>query len=441
MAKLSRREHLPPLIRLCLTPLPLFVAAFVFAQDITEFSVPTAAPTDLYSMARGSDGATWFGEDRRGKIGRVTPDGVITEFSVGVPAYQMTLGPDGNIWFADGGDIGRIQPNGEFSLLPIPTTPDDRFTSTVSVTSGPGGAVWYADQNHRIGRMSPSGSVTLFLLPDTGRVDPFPYAIAAGPDGNLWYTDDPTIGRMTPAGVVTTFHVPAEPFTDIIAGPDGAMWFSTSSGGIGRISMSGDVRIFDVPTLVSLNLTAGPDGNVWFTFPPDKVGRITPDGVATLFAVPTSSSNPWAIASGPDGNIWFTENAANKIGRLDPRGAGSPLCVPDDHTLCLSNSRFAVNASFRQNPEGASVQATAVQLTSDTGYFWFFDSNNVELIAKVLNGCGVNGSYWVFAAGLTNVGVNLTVRDVQSGVLMRTYENAIGTPFAPIQDTTAFACP
>ena len=118
------------------------------------------------------------------------------------------------------------------------------------------------------------------------------------------------------------------------------------------------------------------------------------------------------------------------------------LCVPDDHTLCLNNDRFAVTAAYQQSPLGPSVLATAVRLTADTGYFWFFDPNNVELVTKVLNGCGTNDAYWVFAAGLTNLGVNLTVIDLQSGALMKNYDNPVGTPFAPIQDTGAFrTCP
>ena len=138
-------------------------------------------------------------------------------------------------------------------------------------------------------------------------------------------------------------------------------------------------------------------------------------------------------------SIGFSQ-AISEYAVLEP-GAVAPLCVPDDHTLCLNNNRFAVSAEYQQSPLGASFQATAVPLTADTGYFWFFDPNNVELVTKVLNGCAIDGAYWVFAAGLTNVGVNLTVRDLQSGVVM-TYENPIGTPFAPIQDTGALGtCP
>ncbi len=124
-----------------------------------------------------------------------------------------------------------------------------------------------------------------------------------------------------------------------------------------------------------------------------------------------------------------------------PQPKLQPLCVPDDHTLCLDSSRFSVTAEYQQTPEGPSVPATAVTLTDATGYFWFFDPSNVELIVKVLNGCGYNNHYWVFAAGLTNVGVHMTVTDLRTQTV-QPYDNNVGTPFAPIQDTNAFAtCP
>ena len=80
-----------------------------------------------------------------------------------------------------------------------------------------------------------------------------------------------------------------------------------------------------------------------------------------------------------------------------------------------------------------------VGLTGDSGYFWFFDAANIELVVKVLDACTL-GNFWVFAGGLTNVGVTLIVEDTQTGAT-KTYNNAIGTPFAPLQDTKAFSCP
>ena len=63
------------------------------------------------------------------------------------------------------------------------------------------------------------------------------------------------------------------------------------------------------------------------------------------------------------------------------------------------------------------------------------------MIIKVLNACGLNSKFWVFAGGLTNVQVDLTVTDTQTGAV-KTYQNPQSTAFLPIQDTSAFAtCP
>ena len=120
-------------------------------------------------------------------------------------------------------------------------------------------------------------------------------------------------------------------------------------------------------------------------------------------------------------------------------GGGVGPCVTTAANLCLSSGRFRVRASW-QTATG-SGSGTAVPLTSDTGYFWFFTGANVEMIVKVLNACPLNGRKWVFAGGLTNVNVVLTVTDTQTGAV-RSYTNPQNTAFQPIQDTNAFStCP
>jgi hypothetical protein len=115
-------------------------------------------------------------------------------------------------------------------------------------------------------------------------------------------------------------------------------------------------------------------------------------------------------------------------------------CVENATTLCLNNGRFQVRSTFR-TPDGQTGNGQAVKLTSDTGYFWFFSASNVEVVTKVLNGCGFNQRYWVFAGGLTNVRTVITVTDTETGAI-KTYINPQNTPFQPIQDTSAFAtCP
>ena len=115
-------------------------------------------------------------------------------------------------------------------------------------------------------------------------------------------------------------------------------------------------------------------------------------------------------------------------------------CPGEASTLCLNGGRFLVRADWT-DATGNTGHATAVSLTGDTGYFWFFSASNIEVVVKALNGCAFNSRYWVFAGGLTNVEVLLTVADTQNGTV-KTYRNPINTAFAPIQDTAAFAtCP
>ena len=125
-------------------------------------------------------------------------------------------------------------------------------------------------------------------------------------------------------------------------------------------------------------------------------------------------------------------------GRLAlPQEDHGGACEADDLTLCLEGGRFAVRA--RWETDDGSGDATAWPLTRDTGLYWFFGPNNVEMVIKVLDGCALNGHRWVFAGGLTDVAVTMTVTDSETGE-ERTYENPAGTPFQPIQDAKAFSC-
>ena len=130
---------------------------------------------------------------------------------------------------------------------------------------------------------------------------------------------------------------------------------------------------------------------------------------------------------------------ADGLGKLWAYAPDAPsTCTHDATTLCLLGGRFQVKAAW-QTANGATGDGQAVPLTADTGYFWFFNSANIEMVTKVLNGCGQGGHFWVFAGGLTNVRVVLTVTDTANGAV-RTYNNPQGAPLVPLQDTGAFAC-
>lgn len=155
----------------------------------------------------------------------------------------------------------------------------------------------------------------------------------------------------------------------------------------------------------------------------------------------TPLATMYSSASG--GASWQSVTSSHAAARalgLRAQFTAATGCVPNDTTLCLGQGRFRVTATFDAGSSG-SGNAHAAKLTGDTGYLWFFSASNVEAVIKVLDACALNGHYWVFAGGLTNVKVTITVTDLPTGTA-KTYENPQNTTFLPIQDTSALAtCP
>lgn len=110
-------------------------------------------------------------------------------------------------------------------------------------------------------------------------------------------------------------------------------------------------------------------------------------------------------------------------------------CVPTATRLCLLNARFQVEVTWTDF-QGGTGEGQAIPLTSDTGYFWFFDDQNIELVVKALDGRVINDHFWVFYGALSNVAYALTVTDTLTRE-ERTYINPQGI-FASVGDTQAF---
>jgi pseudomonalisin len=116
--------------------------------------------------------------------------------------------------------------------------------------------------------------------------------------------------------------------------------------------------------------------------------------------------------------------------------AAPATCAPGPTALCLNGGRFRVGASWRNVGTGESGDARAVPLSGDTGYFWFFTDNNIELVVKALDGRAVNGKFWFFYGALSNVEYSIVVTDTTTG-LSRSYFNPQGRQ-ASVADVSAF---
>lgn len=116
-------------------------------------------------------------------------------------------------------------------------------------------------------------------------------------------------------------------------------------------------------------------------------------------------------------------------------------CVESVTALCLNNDRFRVEVLWRTTTSSGDGMAVPIPSAPDSGLFYFFSAANLEMLLKVLNGCGLNNRYWVFYAATTNVEFAVLVTDVTNG-RVKTYFNPLNRPAPPVQDTSAFAtCP
>ena len=144
-------------------------------------------------------------------------------------------------------------------------------------------------------------------------------------------------------------------------------------------------------------------------------GRAT---VANLEAGAPYTFRLRSLTGGGKVSAWSDEVSATA-------GDASGACREGGEYLCLSEGRFEIRVHWKDhNREGVYGTGTAVPIdvSDESGMFWFFSSTNIELVVKTLDGRGVNGHYWVFFGALSDVEYWVTVRDTAGGG-RRTYHN------------------
>jgi len=256
-----------------------------------------------------------------------------------------------------------------------------------------------------------------------------PQWIAAGSDGNMWFTESVgnAVARITPAGVVTEFAIPtaASNPQGIIGASDGNLWFTEfGASKIGKVTTTGTFTEFstlfggDTPQL----LVDRGDGNVWYVATTgNHVGfQGISSGIAGETTVPTASSGVYGISTAPDNNLYFTESAVDKIGRTSnlfgtiteialTAGTG-PLQIvrgPDGNVWFTENGR---NNIARLSPNSFSVTGEFPTITPNSnptgitagadGALWFTETG-VDMIGRVTTG----GSVTEYASPVAGLGM------------------------------------
>jgi streptogramin lyase len=167
-----------------------------------------------------------------------------------------------------------------------------------------------------------------------------PWAITAGGDGNLWFTDNSQFGQaidsITTSGAVTRYSIARQYTTrnlfQMVWGPDGNLWApDTSTNQIVRFTPAGVETDFAIPQPNSntQNIANGPDGAMWFTeMNAAKIARIATDGTIKEYSTlapasgnnPSNISEPGALTAGPDGALWYVDNWLNVVGHATTSG-------------------------------------------------------------------------------------------------------------------------
>jgi streptogramin lyase len=219
--------------------------------------------SNVSPLVVGADGNLWYTAsfytqfpgipDHRTIVGRITPDGDVTNFDAGESFVQlrdgggMTADANGNLLIGLFG-VRQVSPDGQLSD-PIPGS-----NALSEMVTGANGNVWGVigprSTGAAIERIAPDGTVTDFALPVSEPIpvsepvlDPAHMTITVGPDGNIWFSDPYAnqIGNITPDGTVTEYAVPTpDSFpAGITTGPDGNIWFTEmGSGQIGEFVLN-----------------------------------------------------------------------------------------------------------------------------------------------------------------------------------------------------------
>jgi virginiamycin B lyase len=382
----------------CAAATPLGTYGNTFAIPSEEYG---------YGLTPGPDGNVWFadpgGNGTVSEIGEISPGGTVSEFALpsGGITRSLATGPEGDIWFTDEGTkkIGRLVP------CSLPCTPAITEFSSGLITEaspfwiarGPNGDMWFTDHGttNAIGEVSPSGGITEFSV-EPG-VDP--NFITAGPDGNVWFTDvgsTPGVVRVAPCTLpctptMTEFGkangLDAGGLPELItAGPDGNLWFTDQGSpvAIGQITPAGAITEFGESRGLEKKSTPafiapGPEGDIWFTDDgePKAVGRITPAGAVTEFALKSEKEFPDGIVAGADGNMWFgnqNEISGKHIGYgIGLIGTGTPPASIVAPVVAGSGQQGTQQACEGDRWSNFDAQQPLASAFSYDGYEWLSD--------------------------------------------------------------------
>lgn len=191
-------------------------------------------------------------------------------------------------------------------------------------------------------------------------------------------------------------------------------------------------------TVDQLNALPGKSAvpNTRFFGPREGVLRLVPSpnavGAGAPFPLASTLAYAWSGGSAQLGGQALT----GKAGLLEvPPGAftlavdGTPVAavtapVSAKSSLSLNASRFSVDLSWR-DAAGNTGAGRPMPLSGDTGYFSLSSQPIADVIVRIMDARRVNGHFWVYLSGQTDLEYTVTVTDTRTG-RSKTYFNPRG---------------
>jgi virginiamycin B lyase len=296
--------------------------------QVSEYAFPATDSSQVKDLDVAPDGTVWVIWDSGRYASHLNQSfGVIKSWKLGDYPYgeQVRVGADGRAWVTMSYDYQSIAVLTDAQAYELPNAPecDD------SLAIGHDGAIWCRTGNSSITNVNPTGGGAAY---PAGNFAAWPYALAAGPTGRIWF------GRYT----------------------SGTFYTSPSDGEVGYLDASGNPVAFDTGDRTAPgDLVQGPDGSMYFTSigAAKGIGHISKTGKGGSLTQ-IGGYEPEHLTFGTDGYVYATDSQNNAILRVSPKELGGTNVDPGEGSVLFGN--LAGNAKVGKN---VALRRGAVPLT------------------------------------------------------------------------------
>jgi virginiamycin B lyase len=363
------------------------IASLALSLSNASPNAGTPATVAVQVAAKDADGNTIIGSSNYSSS---------IVLSISDPANSGTLSLSANSIVSPAGTANLVYNGGTLWSATVTADTNAGGVPPVSVTFAPAPTFYY------------------FNLPTSNSV---PLYIAAGKDGNMWFTEyaNNKIGKITPSGAITEYAIPtasSQPW-GIVQGSDGRIWFAEyNKSKLGAVTTSGTFSEYataDYPNDTPYLLTDRGDGTMWYTSSSvNRVGYVVEKtGATSDLVIPTGNSVPTALAEGIDGNLYFDESNADKFGYLaSSLGSITEFSLPHANTYVSQMVR---------GPDGQIWFTESGNYSSDTGKIDALNTTGTPYIAAAYQTVspnsypsgitvGADGALWFTENGVDAIG-------------------------------------